>query len=209
MESSIGQEQMRIGILGGTFDPIHMGHLVAASEAMHGFGLDRVVLVPAGRPWQKTKFSDPEDRLLMTTMAAATHPKLTVSRVEIDRKGPTYTVDTLEAFHRFFAGSTFFLIVGADVALEMRTWHRVEDIASLAEVVAVTRPGSELTSMPTDAGLPDVHMMEMPALPISSTDIRRRVAEGMPIDYLVPAAVARFIRERGLYVDSEKEARGA
>ena len=209
MESSIGQEQMRIGILGGTFDPIHLGHLVAATEALHGFALDRVVLMPAGRPWQKAKFSDPEDRLLMTTMAAATHPKLTVSRIEIDRRGPTYTVDTLEAFHRFFPGSTFFLIVGADVALEMDTWHRVEDVASLADVVAVTRPGSELTSMTTQAGLPDVHVMEMPALPISSTDIRRRIAEGKPIDYLVPAAVARFIRERGLYVEATEEARGA
>lgn len=198
----------RLGVLGGTFDPIHVGHLVAASEAIHRFGLDRVVLVPAGRPWQKSGYSDPEDRLMMTTLAAATHPHLSVSRIEIDRKGPTYTVDTLETLHGSFPDAELFLIVGADVALELATWHRAQDIASLATVIALTRPGSELTGLSTDAGLPDVEIMEMPALAVSSTDIRARVAAGRPIDYLVPADVAAYIRDRGLYIDA-REARGA
>lgn len=201
-------EPSRLGILGGTFDPIHVGHLVAASEAMHRFGLDRVVLVPAGRPWQKSEFSDAEDRLMMTTLAAATHPRLSVSRIEIDRKGPTYTVDTLEALRAGFPEAELFLIVGADVAMELKTWHRVEDIAPLATVVAVTRPGSELTALPTDPGLPDVQVMEMPALDVSSTDIRRRIATGAPIDFLVPADVAAYIRDKGLYTDT-MEAKGA
>lgn len=198
----------RLGVLGGTFDPIHVGHLVAASEAIHRFGLDRVILVPAGRPWQKSDYSDPEDRLMMTTLAAATHQRLSVSRIEVDRKGPTYTVDTLEALKGSFPGAELFLIVGADVALEMSTWHRARDIASLATVIALTRPGSELTSVGTDAELPDVELMEMPALAVSSTDIRHRVASGRPIDYLVPADVVTYIRDRGLYTDA-REARGA
>jgi nicotinate-nucleotide adenylyltransferase len=202
------QEPRRLGVLGGTFDPIHVGHLVAASEAMHRFALDRVVLVPAGRPWQKAHYSDPEDRMLMTTLAAATHPHLSVSRVEIDRKGPTYTVETLETLHSFFPETELFFIAGTDAILEIGTWHRVEDLASLAEVVAVTRPGSDITVQETLAGRPTVHVMEIPGLAISSTDLRRRVAEGLPIDYLVPAEVARFIRDRGLYMEA-REARGA
>lgn len=198
----------RLGILGGTFDPIHIGHLVAASEAMYRFALDRVVLVPTGRPWQKSRYSDPEDRLMMTTLAAATHSKLAVSRVEIDRKGPTYTVETLEEFQSFFPSAELFFIAGADAILDLGSWHRVEDLASVAEVVAVTRPGSDITDLPTPTGWPQVHVLEIPGLAVSSTDIRRRIAEGAPIDYLVPAAVARFIRERGLYVES-REARGA
>src|SRR5687768_2460863 len=161
---TVKEAPSRLGILGGTFDPIHVGHLVAASEAMHHFGLERVVLVPAGRPWQKSEFSDAEDRLMMTTLASATHPRLSVSRLEIDRKGPTYTVDTLEALRSGFPGAELFLIVGADVAIELKTWHRVGDVASLATVIAVTRSGSDLTSLPTAPGLPDVQVMEMPAL---------------------------------------------
>lgn len=208
MDRSSGQEPGRLGILGGTFDPIHIGHLVAASEALHRFELDRCVLVPAGLPWQKSTYSDPEDRMMMTTLAAATHPHLSASRIEIDRKGPTYTVETLETFRSFFPDAKMFFIAGADAILELGTWHRVEDLATLAEVVAVTRPGSDITKLPTPEGWPNVHVMEIPGLAISSTDVRRRVAEGLPIDYLVPAEVARFIRERGLYMDS-REARGA
>lgn len=208
MEESSEQEPGRLGILGGTFDPIHIGHLVAASEAMHRFTLDRVVLVPAGRPWQKSRYSDPEDRMMMTTLAATTHSKLSVSRVEIDRKGPTYTAETLEEFHSFFPSAELYFIAGADAILELGTWHRVEDLASLAQIVAVTRPGSDITNLETEKGWPTVHVMEIPGLAVSSTDIRRRIAEGLPIDHLVPAGVARFIRERGLYVDT-REARGA
>lgn len=201
-------DQARLGVLGGTFDPIHLGHLVAASEALYRFSLDRIILVPAGTPWQKAGYSDPEDRLMMATLAAATHPKLSVSRIEIDRKGPTYTVDTLAQISDFFEPSELFFIVGADAALELGTWHRVEDIAQLAEVVAATRPGSDLVGFEQRPGWPTVHVMEIPGLAVSSTDIRARVAEGRPIDYLVPAEVARFIRARGLYAMT-REARGA
>jgi nicotinate-nucleotide adenylyltransferase len=207
MDESSGQPS-RIGILGGTFDPIHTGHLVAVSEAIHKFGLDRVFLVPAGRPWQKAGYSDAEDRLVMATLATATDPRLAVSRVELDRRGPTYTVDTLEEFKRFFPHAELFFIVGADVALELRTWHRVADIAGLAQVVAVTRSGSDLTSLPTESGLPAVHVMEMPAVDISSTEIRERVASNTPIDHLVPAEVARYIKDHGLYSHLQ-EVRGA
>jgi nicotinate-nucleotide adenylyltransferase len=198
----------RLGVLGGTFDPVHLGHLVAASEALYRFSLDRVVLVPAGMPWQKAGYSDPEDRLMMATLAAATHPKLSVSRIEIDRKGPTYTVDTLAQIRDFFEPDALFFIAGADAVLELGTWHRVGDIAELAEVVAATRPGSDLAGFGGHPGWPKVHVMEIPGLAISSTDIRARVAEGRPIDYLVPSDVARFIRERGLYATAQ-EARGA
>jgi nicotinate-nucleotide adenylyltransferase len=199
MNPSSGHGGARLGFLGGTFDPIHIGHLVAASEAMHRFALERVTLVPTGRPWQKSIYSDAEDRFMMATLAAATHPRLSVSRVEIDRKGPTYTVDTLETFRSFFPEHELFFIAGADAVLELKTWHRVEDIAGLAEIIAVTRPGSTLEDLDTPEGWPNVHVMEMPALAVSSTDIRRRVGEGVPIDYLVPSQVHAFIRDRGLY----------
>lgn len=198
----------RLGVLGGTFDPIHVGHLVAASEVIYRYRLDRVLLIPAGRPWQKSEYSDPEDRMMMTTLAAGTHSRLSVSRIEVDRKGPTYTVDTLEVLKAFFPRAELFLIMGADVALELKTWHRAKDITGLATVVALTRPGSELTAMPTASSLPNVEVLEIPALAISSTDIRTRIAKGQPIDYLVPPDVADYIRDRGLYVDA-REARGA
>ena len=208
MDDRSGQGRRRIGVLGGTFDPIHLGHLVAASESLHRFRLERVILVPTGRPWQKHRFSDPEDRYLMATLAAATHQKLSVSRIELDRKGPTYTVETLESFRDFFGDSDLFFIAGADAVLEMDTWHRFDDLAGLAEVVAVTRPGSDMSGFAPGAGWPVVHHVEIPGIEISSTDIRRRVAQGLPIDHLVPAAVLRFISERGLYVGTQ-EARGA
>lgn len=206
----IGGEQhlRRLGVLGGTFDPIHLGHLVAASEALHHLALDRIVLVPTGHPWQKTGYSDPEDRFMMATLAAATHPRLAVSRIEIDRRGPTYTVDTLESFRSFFGDIELFFIAGADAVLELGTWHRVEDLAKLAEVVAVTRPGSDLSGFRAEQGWPTVRHLEIPGIAISSTDIRARVAEGRPIDYLVPAEAVRYIRDHGLYADA-REARGA
>jgi nicotinate-nucleotide adenylyltransferase len=203
-----GQAARRIGVLGGTFDPVHLGHLVAASEALHRFSLERVILVPAGRPWQKASFSDPEDRFMMATLAAATHPKLAVSRIELDRPGPTYTVETLETMHGFFGDAELFFIAGADAILELGTWHRIADLASMTDIIAVTRPGSDIRNLVALDGWPVIHSLEIPGIDISSTDIRRRVAEGLPIDHLVPAAVHRFIAERGLYVGIE-EARGA
>ena len=208
MDVSLDHDLRRMGVLGGTFDPIHVGHLVAATEVIHHCGLDRVVLVPAGRPWQKSRFSDPEDRFMMTVLAAATHARLSASRIEIDRKGPTYTIDTLEAFRKFFDGVELVLIVGADALRDLATWHRIDEIGSMTQVVAVSRPGIDISGFEADPGWPEISHLAIPGLDISSTDIRARAAQGKPIDYLVPAEVARYIRERGLYVET-REARGA
>ena len=189
----------RLGVLGGTFDPIHVGHLVAASEAIGDFGLDRVMFVPAGRPWQKTSHADAEDRFMMTTLATRDHLRFSVSRMELDRRGPTYTVDTLAALKDFFDAQLFF-IAGADTVKELATWHRVEDLAPLTEIIAVTRPGYEL-DITTRPGWPTIHTMEIPGFDVSSTLVRERVAAGKPIDYLVPQEVADYIRTRGLYVE--------
>lgn len=196
----------RLGVFGGTFDPIHVGHLVAASEAIGRFDLDRVMFVPAGRPWQKTSHADAEDRFMMTTLATRGHERFAVSRIELDRRGPTYTVDTLASLKDFF-GAQIFFIAGADIVSELGTWHRVDDLAALTEVVAVTRPGYSVNVAP-DVTWPTIHNMEIPGIDVSSTMIRERVASGEPIDYLVPPEVADYIRTRGLYVALKEAARG-
>ncbi len=192
-----------MGVIGGTFDPIHVGHLVAASEALHAFSLDRVMFVPAGRPWQKSTHADPEDRFMMTTLAAGPHQRFSVSRMELDRRGPTYTVDTLAALKDFF-GAQMFFIAGADTIAELETWHNVEMLGDLTEIIAVTRPGYSLDTTDMAPGWPKVHTMDIPALDVSSTMIRARVAEGKPIDYLVPVEVARYISRLGLYVGGSR-----
>lgn len=190
----------RIGVFGGTFDPPHVGHLVAASEALHALDLDRVLFVPTGRPWQKSTYTPAEDRFMMTTLAVASHARFAVSRIELDRRGPTYTVETLEAIARFFQGSSLFFIAGTDAVADLGTWHRVTDLAALAEVIAVTRPGATFDATAVPGDWPRVHTMEIPALDISSTMIRQRLAKGEPIDFLVPEAVAGYIRQQGLYM---------
>jgi nicotinate-nucleotide adenylyltransferase len=190
----------RIGVMGGTFDPIHVGHLIAASEARYSFDLDRILFVPTGQPWQKRSFSDAEDRYQMTVLGAAGNPYFAVSRMEIDRLGPTFTVDTLRALKEFHgAGTSFYFILGGDAVLKLGTWHRVEGLEELAEIVAVARPGFDLSGLTLEPGWPRVHVLPMPQIDISSSDIRERVKEGRPIDYLVPQAVERYIRERRLY----------
>jgi nicotinate-nucleotide adenylyltransferase len=190
----------RIGVFGGTFDPPHIGHLLAASEGLHAFELDRVLFVPAGRPWQKSTYAPAEDRLMMTTLAIAGHTRFAVSRIELDRRGPTYTVETLEAIAGSFPGSSLFFIAGMDAVADLGTWHRVTELAALADVIAVTRPSATFDATSVPAEWPRVHAMEIPALDVSSTMIRQRVAKGEPIDFLVPDTVARYIREQGLYV---------
>ncbi|HUV48899.1 MAG: nicotinate-nucleotide adenylyltransferase [Actinomycetes bacterium] len=190
----------RIGVMGGTFDPIHHGHLVAASEVASSFDLDEVVFVPTGAPWQKSDraVSPAEDRYLMTVIATATDPRFSVSRVDIDRDGPTYTLDTLRDLRAAYTDSEeFFFITGADALAQLLTWRDVEALFALAHFVGVTRPGHTLA----DPGLPtgEVSLVEVPALAISSTDIRERVGSGRPIDYLVPEGVARYVGKRGLY----------
>ncbi len=190
----------RIGVMGGTFDPVHHGHLVAASEVAFAFELDEVVFVPTGAPWQKSdrEISLAEDRYLMTVIATATDPRFTVSRVDIDRKGPTFTLDTLRDLRVSYPDSDeFYFITGADALAQLLTWRDVEELYALAHFVGVTRPGHALT----DPGLPagEVSLIEIPALAISSTDIRERVAAGRPVDYLVPEGVARYVSKRKLY----------
>jgi nicotinate-nucleotide adenylyltransferase len=196
----------QVGIMGGTFDPIHHGHLVAAEEARWQFGLDRVLFVPTGRPWQKpVDVSPAEDRYLMTAIATAPNPDFLISRIELDTPGPTYTVDTLRRLRvELGEGTRLFFVTGADAVLQILTWKQQDRVLAFAEFIAATRPGSDLGALeellqrvPGAAGR--VHRMEIPALAISSTDIRARVAAGAPFQYLVPEGVARYIEKRGLY----------
>ncbi len=195
--------QRKIGVMGGTFDPIHHGHLVAASEVADRFGLDEVVFVPTGQPWQKVDrlVSEAEDRYLMTVVATASNPRFTVSRVDIDRDGPTYTADTLADLHRQLPDAHLFFITGADALSQILSWHKIEELFELAHFVGVTRPGYELV----DEHLPDgaVSLIEVPAMAISSTDCRRRVVEGHPVWYLVPDGVVQYITKRNLYRDAD------
>ncbi len=182
--------------MGGTFDPIHHGHLVAAEEARYALSLEQVLFVPAGRPWQKERHVAPaEERYQMTVLATKDNPAFEVSRTEIDRDGPTYTVDTLRELHAATPGAELFFITGADAILEILSWKDPDEAMELATFVAVTRPGYPLGKLPSR----QIVVLEIPALAISSTDIRARVAEGRPIRYLVPDAVAAHIRARDLY----------
>lgn len=187
----------RIGVMGGTFDPIHNGHLVAASEVAHSFGLDEVIFVPTGQPWQKQNVSPSEHRYLMTVIATASNPNFTVSRVDIDRDGPTYTIDTLRDLKRERPDAELFFITGADAIAQILSWREHDELWNLAHFVAVSRPGHVLS---TD-GLPseNVSQLEVPALSISSTDCRERVADGEPVWYLVPDGVVQYIAKHLLY----------
>ncbi|HYB85623.1 MAG TPA: nicotinate-nucleotide adenylyltransferase [Streptosporangiaceae bacterium] len=194
----------RVGVMGGTFDPIHHGHLVAASEVAHFFALDEVVFVPTGQPWQKDdrEVSTSEDRYLMTVIATASNPRFSVSRTDIDRGGPTYTIDTLRDLRAERGdGVELFFITGADALSRMMSWQDADELFELAHFVGVTRPGHRLTG----DGLPEdkVSLMEVPALAISSTDCRQRVAAGEPIWYLVPDGIVQYIAKRRLYQHSD------
>ena len=192
----------RLGIMGGTFDPIHHGHLVAASEVGHYFGLDEVIFVPTGQPWQKGDriVSPGEDRYLMTVIATASNPRFSVSRVDIDRPGETYTIDTLRDL-RVQRGpdAEFFFITGADALARMISWRDADELFKLAHFVGCTRPGHQLSM----SDLPDgqVSLVEIPALAISSTECRERVRHGQPIWYLVPDGIVQYISKRRLYRD--------
>jgi nicotinate-nucleotide adenylyltransferase len=191
----------RIGIFGGTFDPIHVGHLVAAVNARSVLALDRVLLVVANVPWQKADLravSSAEDRLALVEAAVGDVPGLEASRLEIDRGGESYTADTLVELHRTGPENELFLIVGWDVASELTTWERHDELRHLATLVVVNRPGAGRPQ-----GLDDqwkrVIEVPVPNLEISSTDLRARAADGRPLDYLVPEAAVRCIRARGMY----------
>lgn len=186
--------------MGGTFDPVHHGHLVAANEVASLFVLDEVVFVPTGQPWQKTHrtVSPAEDRYLMTVIATASNPRFSVSRVDIDRQGPTYTIDTLRDLHAERGDDVdLYFITGADALGQILTWRDADEVLALARFVGVTRPGHVLS----DHGLPEsrVSLVEVPALAISSTDVRERVASSRPIWYLVPDGVVQYVAKRDLY----------
>lgn len=192
--------RLRVGIMGGTFDPIHNGHLVAASEVQQQFDLDEVVFVPTGQPWMKPSVTDSEHRYLMTVIATASNPRFTVSRVDIDRDGPTYTIDTLRDLRTARPDADLFFITGADAVAQILEWKDVEEIWTLAHFVAVSRPGHRLSI----SGLPTqgVSSLEVPALAISSTDCRSRVGRGFPVWYLVPDGVVQYIAKHHLYRSS-------
>ncbi len=192
----------RVGVMGGTFDPIHHGHLVAASEVQSWFGLDEVVFVPTGQPWQKSEHevSAAEDRYLMTVIATASNPRFSVSRVDIDRGGPTYTVDTLRDLRSARGDVDLYFITGADALAQILTWRDADELFELAHFVGCTRPGTAIT----DAAVQDlpkdrVTIVEIPALAISSTACRNRVLINEPVWYLVPDGVVQYIAKRSLY----------
>ena len=192
----------RVGVMGGTFDPIHHGHLVAASEVQGVFGLDEVIFVPTGAPWQKAdrSVSAPEHRYLMTVIATAANPRFTVSRVDIERGGPTYTIDTLKDLKAAQPDDELFFITGADALTEIFTWRDAGQLFELAQFIGCTRPGYTVdTELFDQIPAERVTMLEIPALAISSTDCRDRHRRGEPIWYLVPDGVVQYIGKHGLY----------
>ncbi|WP_276319557.1 nicotinate-nucleotide adenylyltransferase [Cellulomonas endophytica] len=189
----------RIGVMGGTFDPVHHGHLVAASEVAARYDLEEVVFVPTGRPRLKSHqvVTPAEHRYLMTVIATASNPRFTVSRVDIDRAGETYTVDTLRDLHALHPDADLYFITGADAVAQILSWKDADELFALARFVAVTRPDHHLSveGLPTDR----VSILEIPALSISSTDVRHRVRTGLPAWYLVPDGVVQHIAKHRLY----------
>jgi len=199
---------MRLGVMGGTFDPVHHGHLVAASEVQSLFSLDEVAFVPSGQPWQKAgKLVSPaEHRYLMTVIATASNPHFWVSRVDIDRPGPTYTIDTLRDLSAQHPDAELFFITGADALEQILSWKDADELFGLAHFVGVTRPGYVLSDdhLPRDA----VSLVEVPAMAISSSACRERVHAGRPVWYLVPDGVVQYIGKHRLYRGTPAENRG-
>lgn len=191
--------------MGGTFDPIHYGHLVAASEVAELFDLDEVVFVPSGQPWQKgCRVSAAEDRYLMTVIATAANPRFSVSRVDIDRGGPTYTKDTLRDLHALNPDSELYFITGADALASILSWQGWEEVFDLARLVGVSRPGYELRDDHITGVLGKLDdkaltLVEIPALAISSTDCRQRAEQSRPLWYLMPDGVVQYVAKRRLY----------
>ena len=197
--------------MGGTFNPIHHGHLVTAEEALRQFKLDKVIFIPTGIPPHKTLgiLADAEDRYLMTVIATASNPDFLVSRVEIDRKGKSFTIETLKHLKSIFMDkATLYFITGADAILEILTWKSSEKIIGLCKFIAATRPGYDIKrieelkkelfgTLEDSAG--NIFVMEIPALAISSTDIRKRIKQKKPISYLLPEGVSNYLLKHELY----------
>ena len=200
----------RVGIMGGTFDPIHFGHLLAAQEALCRLRLDEVIFVPTGNSYQKSyrNVTPAEERYMMTFLATLDNPRFSVSRLEIDREDPSHTVDTLREMRYWYAGQDvdFFFITGIDALMNMNTWAEYETIPELCTIVAANRPGFEnerykLDNLPEKVRSKVLHL-EIPLLSISSTEIRQRVAAHENLRYLLPHSVEQYIYKRGLYRDS-------
>lgn len=204
--------EYRLGIMGGTFDPIHYGHLVTAEQAREALGLDLVLFMPAGSPAfkQGARVTGPEDRYAMTVLATAANPAFDASRFEIDREGITYTVDTLRAMRAHYpANVRLFFITGADAILDIVSWRDADSIAELATLIAATRPGYDIEqakSRIAASGIDfDVRYIEIPALAVSSTNIRERVGAGKSVRYLTSEAVMGYILKNGLYNEAVTE----
>lgn len=202
---------MKIGILGGTFDPVHLGHLTIAEEAMSSLGLNRVIFVPAGNPWMKagTPISPGPNRLAMVLAAVAGNPAFHVSPVELERSGPSYTVDTLEELQADYGSQTeYFFIIGADAIKDFGQWRNPDRVLELCTLAVVGRPAQEVLDLSLlEATLPGigkrVAIVDGVAISVSASDIRGRVQEGRSIRYLVPSVVESYIREHGLYKEKQ------
>lgn len=210
---STNRKPLRIGIMGGTFDPIHYGHLVTAEAARWEFQLDRVMFIPAGNPPHKSsrRVSPAEDRFAMSLLATVTHPNFSVSPLEMEREGPSYTVDTLKDLKAVYANAELYFITGADAILEILSWKNPEELLLTSSFVAASRPGYSsqqldelLEKLPPELR-ERIIPLQVPALAISSSDLRRRVAEGRPIKYLLPEAVESYIRKAGLYLSENDD----
>jgi nicotinate-nucleotide adenylyltransferase len=195
MTADIGS--VRIGVFGGTFDPPHIAHLIVASDMFARLDLDEVVFVPAGDPWQKASLATAEQRFSMVHQAIDGDDRFRASRVDIDRDGPTYMVDTLTDIQAQHPNAELYCIVGSDVLALMHTWHEAERLAELATFVCAVRPGHS-PNQPALESL-TVDFIEVPLFDVSSTDVRQRVSEGEPIRYIVPNAVADYIATHNLY----------
>lgn len=199
LDSASGKLRRSIGIMGGTFDPIHHGHLVAASEVMDVFQLDQVIFVPtAMQPFKAgRKVTPAEHRYLMTVIATASNPRFSVSRVDIDRGGTTYTIDTLHDLRKLYPDADFYFITGADALTQIVQWKDADLLFEIAHFIGVTRPGHVLDAKKLPAS--SVSLLEVPAMAISSTDCRKRVEHGKPVWYLVPDGVVQYINKYRLY----------
>lgn len=203
-----GKKQLRVGIMGGTFNPIHYGHLVCAEQARCGFRLDHVVFVPSGLPPHKdvTPVAPAEHRYLMTVLAVSGNPFFSVSRIEVEREGPSYAIDTINHFGREFRAHNpaIHFITGCDAVMEILSWRSPEAIMKAASIIAASRPGYDFNRLKTTVGAANfrkIKQLEVSALAISSTDIRGRVRDGRTIKYLLPDAVEQHILKHGLYAD--------
>ena len=190
----------RVGIMGGSFDPIHLGHLTTAEQARADLDLDEVIFLPAGVPWQKgVHVTPPEHRYLMTVLATAENLAFSVSRLEVDREGPTYTVETLREVRDRMPDDDLFFITGADAIVNILTWKDADECLRLADFVAATRPGHDLGALEAEGLRKRINVLDVPALAISSTDVRQRFAAGRPVRYLIPREVEEYARKHGLY----------